>query len=108
METLEVEGYARAADWVYRNAPDYKGVPATVVSEAHKEAISLAWQVEPPASRDLPGAWRHGPVRVRSVAVSLPAAIPADLDAWSASIEKRGDIHPVIHAATHHAGFERI
>ena len=47
-----------------------------MVSEVHKEAISLAWQVEPPASRGLPGAWRHGPVRVRSVAVSLPRGHP--------------------------------
>ena len=35
-ESLEVEGYARAADWVYRNAPDYTGVPARVVSEIHQ------------------------------------------------------------------------
>jgi Fic/DOC family len=41
------------------------------------------------------------------VQVSLPAAIPADLDSWTAST-KRGDTHPVVHAAVHHAWFERI
>src|SRR5438045_9558338 len=35
VETLEVEGYARAADWVYRGAPDYDGVPREVVREVH-------------------------------------------------------------------------
>ena len=108
VESLEVEGYARAADWVYRNAPDYTGVPARVVSEIHKQVVSLAWQIDPPATRDNPGAWRQGAVRVRSVQVSLPAAIPADLDSWSASTTTRGDTHPVVHVAVHHAWFERI
>src|SRR5437879_6425676 len=51
VETMEVEGYARAADWVYRQANDYKGVPVAVVSEVHKIAIDLAWKIEPPATR---------------------------------------------------------
>jgi Fic family protein len=108
VEALEVEGYARAADWVYRCAADYEGVPLAVVSEAHKLAITLAWEIEPPVTRDQPGAWRTGPVRVRAVRVSVPAAIPADLDAWSKSTRARGDHHPVVHAAVHHAWFERI
>src|SRR5262245_5979653 len=108
VDSLEGEGYARAADWVYRNAPDYVGVPVRVVAEIHKRVVVLAWEIDPPATRDDPGAWRRGSVRVRSVQVSLPAAIPADLDSWSASTTKRGDIHPVVHAAVHHSWFERI
>jgi fido (protein-threonine AMPylation protein) len=108
VETLEVEGYARAADWIYRNAPDQRGLTVAVVSEIHRRVVSLAWQIEPPATRDEPGAWRRGGVRVRSVQVSLPAAIPADLDTWSTSTGKRGGTHPVVHAAVHHAWFERI
>jgi len=107
-ENLDVEGYAKAADWVYRNAADYLGVPVTVVSEAHKIAISLVWQVEPPVTRDLPGAWRQTPVQVGSVTVSVPAAIPADLAAWSESTRDVFGVHPIIHAANHHAWFERI
>ena len=38
----------------------------------------------------------------------MPAAIPADLDSWSASTTTRGDTHPVVHVAVHHAWFERI
>src|SRR5437867_406447 len=72
VESLEVEGYARAADWVYRNAADYTGVPVNVVSEVHKQAVELAWKIQPPITRDLPGAWRAGPVQVRRVKVSVP------------------------------------
>lgn len=108
VENLEVKGYADAADWVYRHAPDYDHVPVGVVSEAHKLAVKLAWDLEPPATRDQPGAWRKTSVAVRSVKVSVPAAIPADLDTWSQSTRKLDDKHPVLHAAIHHAWFERI
>jgi hypothetical protein len=108
VENLEVKGYADAADWVYRHAPDYDHVPVSVVSEAHKLALKLAWDLEPPATRDQPGAWRKAPVAVRSVKVSVPAVITADLDAWSQSTRKLDDKHPVVHAAIHHAWFERI
>lgn len=108
VESLEVKGYADAADWVYRHAPDYDHVPVSVVSEAHKLAVKLACDLEPPAMRDEPGAWRKATVAVGSVKVSLPAAIPADLAAWSQSTRQLGDKHPVVHAAIHHAWFERI
>src|SRR5437588_4028977 len=55
VEALEVEGYARAADWVYRAAPDHKGVPLRVVREIHERAIGLAWQVQPPPTDDRAG-----------------------------------------------------
>jgi len=108
IENLEVKGYADAADWVYRHAPDYDRVPVSVVSEVHKLAVTLAWDLEPPATRDRPGAWRQASVAVRSVKVSVPAAIPSDLDTWSASTGTLGESHPVVHAAMHHAWFERI
>ncbi|HKW92094.1 MAG TPA: Fic family protein [Methylomirabilota bacterium] len=108
IENLEVKGYADAADWVYRHAPDYSHVPVGTVSEVHKRALKLAWDLEPPATRDEAGAWRKTSVAVRSVKVSVPAAIPADLGAWSASTSKLADRHPVVHAAIHHAWFERI
>lgn len=108
VEMLEVDGYAAAADWVYRNAADYRGVPMTVVSEAHKRAIELTWAKQPPPTRDQPGAWRKTPVQVGKVAVSVPAAIPADLAAWSESTRDLKGVHAVLHAAVHHAWFERI
>jgi fido (protein-threonine AMPylation protein) len=107
VETLEVEGYAKAADWVYREAREHPGVPVGVVSEIHRRALSLAWEVDPPPSRDRPGTWRQGGVRIRSVAVSPPAAIQADLEGWSQASSRRTE-HPVVHAAHHHAWFERI
>lgn len=107
-ESLEVEGYARAADWVYRHATDHRGVPVAVVSEIHKHAVGLAWQIEPPSTGDEPGAWRKGAVRVRSVQVSLPAVIPADLGEWSDSTRRRHGMHALVHAAVHHAWLERI
>lgn len=109
VETMEVEGYARAADWVYRQANDYEGVPIAVVSEVHKIAVDLAWKIEPPVTRDAPGNWRRGPVRVRTVQTTVPAAIAADLGEWSESTANRSDdTHAIIHAAVHHAWFERI
>lgn len=109
LETMEVEGYARAADWVYREASGSDGVSVAVVSEVHKIAVDLAWKIEAPVTRDAPGDWRKGPVRVRAVRTTLPAAIPAELAEWSASTANRGtDLHSIIHAAIHHAWFERI
>jgi fido (protein-threonine AMPylation protein) len=107
-ETLDVEGYAEAADWVYRMAPDYTGVPSGVVSEIHRRVVQLAWHVDPPATHDDPGAWRQTDVRVGRVRVSLPPAIPADLDDWSRSTSKLKGHHPIVHAAIHHAWLERI
>jgi fido (protein-threonine AMPylation protein) len=107
VETLEVEGYARAADWVYREAPNHKGVPPATVSEIHRRAMALVWEVDPPATRDRPGVWRRGGVRIRNVPVSPPAAIDADLRDWSRSSERAIE-HPIVHAAIHHAWFERI
>jgi Fic family protein len=108
VEALEVEGYARAADWVYRVAPDYNQVPLDVVQQVHRLAIELAWAVEPPATNDRPGDWRRTGVSVRGVAVSLPASVHADLQDWSRSTRQRRDRHPIAHSAEHHAWFERI
>lgn len=108
MENLDVEGYARAANWAYQNARDYKGVPVAVLSELHKIALGLIWAVEPPPTRDQPGAWRTGGVRIRAVQVSIPAVIAADLGTWSQSTADLVGRHPVVHAAVHHAWLERI
>jgi len=107
-EALEVEGYAEAADWVYRNAPDFEGVPSTVVAEIHQRVVQLSWHVDPPLTRDEPGAWRKTNVRVGRVDVTVPPAIPADLGDWSHSTKYLGGAHPIVHAAEHHAWLERI
>jgi len=108
VETLEVEGYARAADWVYRVAPDYNGIPLEVVREVHRLVVGLAWEVEPPVTRDRPGAWRQTGVTVRGVRVALPASIHGDLQEWNRSTRKNRGRHAIAHAAEHHAWFERI
>lgn len=107
-ETLEVEGYARAADWVYRTASDHQGVPLSVVSEIHRLSLALVWEIEPPPTHDRAGAWRKTGVTVRGLKVSIPSAIPAELDEWSRSTKRAGSAHPIVHAAVHHAWFERI
>jgi hypothetical protein len=108
VEIMDVEGYARAADWVYAEAAQYEHVPLSVVSQVHKIAIELSWRFAPPVTRDDPGAWRRGPVRVGALQVATPATIPAELAAWTDSTRSPGDLHCVIHAAIHHAWFERI
>lgn len=107
-EALDVEGYAEAADWVYRHAADYQGVPVSVVSEVHKRIVQLAWHLDPPVTHDEPGEWRRSDVKVGRVKVSIPPAIPADLGDWSQSTAQLADGHPVVHAAVHHAWLERI
>jgi len=108
VEVLEVEGYARAADWVYREAPEAQGVSVATISQIHRLALGPIWEVDPPATRDRPGTWRESGVALRGVRVSLPSAIPGDLDSWAASTLDRADQHPVTHSAVHHAWFERI
>ena len=108
VESLEVEGYARAADWTYRNAADFLGVPTSAVGEIHRLALGPVWEVEPPASRDRAGSWRGGGVSLRGVRVSLPTSIAPDLELWSESTQDDKGNHPVLHAVRHHAWFERI
>ena len=108
VENLDVEGYSRAADFAYQHAREYEGVPVAVLSEIHKLAVGLAWEIEPPATRDRPGAWRTGGVRIRAVQVPMPALIPSELDEWSRSTTDLAGRHPVIHVAHHHAWLERI
>jgi fido (protein-threonine AMPylation protein) len=109
VEALEVEAYARAADWVYRESIEYEGVPLAVVSEIHRRVVELPWAVEPPATRERPGDWRKGGVAVGGVKVSPPPAVPADLADWSrSSASLKAGRHPVAHVAMHHAWFERI
>lgn len=108
LEALEVEGYAGAADWVYRNASVHEGVPTDVVAEIHRRAMGPVWEVNPPPTRERAGSWRRGGVRLRGVDVSLPPSIQADLESWSTSTRRLQDVHPIVHAATHHAWFERI
>jgi Fic family protein len=107
-EALDVQGYSEAADWVYRNAADYQGVPISVVSEIHKRIVQLAWHLDPPPTQDQPGAWRRSGVKVGRLTVSLPPAIPADLADWSQSTADLNGLHPLVHAAAHHAWLERI
>jgi hypothetical protein len=107
-EAVEVEGYARAANWVYANAQDFDGVPKSVVSQIHTEVVRLSWAVEPPITRDRPGDWRTTDVTVRKVPIAVPPAIGAELDSWSNSTKLTLGAHPIVHAAIHHAWLERI
>jgi hypothetical protein len=108
IEVLEVEGYARAADWAYRTAPEHKGVPVNVVSELHRQAVEPAWTIDPPSTRDRPGDWRKTGVSLRGVSVSPPPSIPADMHGWSESTRADDALHAVARAAVHHASLERI
>jgi Fic family protein len=117
-DTLEVRGYSDAAAWVYRVAGDHppvEGVPLAVVRRIHEMLMRSSWTVKPFSDGSRPGEWREQPVRISNskVATTVPAAIAADMEAWSrqsswtpASAKKYG--HFLEFVADLHASFERI
>lgn len=113
-DSLEVEGYARAARWLYANAPEYpidKGVPRAVISELHKTLVEAAWVLSPPDDHSLAGGYRKRGITISgsSVRTTPPNAIDGAIQDWiDQSGLGRHHEHVLIHVADHHAWFERI
>ncbi|CAN5173273.1 Fic family protein [soil metagenome] len=115
-DTLEVEGYARAARWVYAHAQDYPasgGLPLSVVQEVQRQLVAPHWTVNPPEDGSTPGSFRRRGVNIAgsSVKTTPPIAIDGCMQDW---LDHTGPVagdtgeHELEHVAGLHAWFERI
>lgn len=117
---LEVQGYAKAADWVYSqavadslaNERPWVAFTMNHVRQIHAELIGITWSVRPPVGAGVPGEWRRGTVSIFGSPVKPPppALVPSQMDAWLQEVRTgpQADEHPVAWAARLHADFESI
>ena len=121
-EYLEVQGYADAADWVYRQAITPAGLthPGSVLTlaeirQVHRTAMGSAWSVAPhpdATPREAPGSFREHdihPFPGGMAPVSWPF-IPAEMASWIDSVnalDPGGAIFPEALAEIH-SRFEQI
>ena len=97
-EYLEVQGYADASDWVYRQAITPTGLthPGSVltlaeIQQVHRTAMGPAWSVAPHSSatpREAPGSFREHdihPFPGGMTPVSWPF-VPAEMASWIDSV----------------------
>jgi len=124
-EYLDVQGYARAAQWVYAQATaaDVGGwgqsglVSRTEVREVHRLAVGLVWDVCPPDNPPLDPREAAGNWRVHDIAPFPDGMIPPpwlDVDAevgdWLAAAQAgpASGEHRLTYLARLHNHFERI
>ena len=121
-EYLEVEGYAKAAQWVYAQAveqpPDWsvgERISVTELREIHKLVVEPAWLHSPPDAlhaREGPGSFRQHDIRPFAGGMTPPPfpEVPALVTDWVRDAN-RGPAetqHPMTFVADLHARFERI
>jgi hypothetical protein len=114
-DSLEIQGYAEAARWVYQNAPDHPveiGVPLSVIRHVHRLLVTLAWALEPPADGSTPGGFRKRGATIAGSRVKTTPVVALDgvMADW---VERSGpspepSVHEIVHVAELHAWFERI
>src|SRR6266540_5629210 len=121
-EYLEVEGYAKAAQWVYAQAveqpPDWsmgKRINVTELREIHKLVVEPAWLHSPPDAlhaREGPGSFRQHDIRPFTGGMTPPAfpEVTALVTDWvrDANGGPAETQHPMTFVADLHARFERI
>jgi cell filamentation protein, protein adenylyltransferase len=121
-EYLEVEGYAKAAQWVYAQAveqtPDWSAgerVNLTELRQIHKRVADPAWLHSPPDDlhpREGPGSFRQHDIRPFAGGMTPPSfpEVPALVTDWLRDAERgpTSDQHVMLFVADLHARFERI
>jgi hypothetical protein len=121
-EYLEVEGYAKAAQWVYAQAversPDWsvgERINVTELRQIHRLVVEPAWLHSPPEDldpREGPGSFRQHDIRPFAGGMAPPPfpGVPALVTDWLRDAN-RGPAdaeHPMLFVADLHARFERI
>src|SRR3989442_2202529 len=121
-EYLEVEGYAKAAQWVYAQAveqpPDWsvgERINLTELRQIHRLVVEPAWLHSPPDAlhpREGPGSFRQHEIRPFAGGMTPPTfpEVPALVTDWlrDANRGPADGQHPMIVVADLHARFERI
>src|SRR5712692_2298180 len=121
-EYLEVDGYAKAAQWVYAQAVEQtsdwsagKRVNLTEVRQIHKLVVDPAWLHSPPDDlhpREGPGSFRQHDIRPFAGGMTPPsfAEVPALVTDWLRDAERgpTSDQNMMLFVADLHARFERI
>lgn len=120
-EYLEVEGYAKAARWVYAQAVEHRDWSAgerinlTELRQIHRLVVEPAWLHSPPEGldqREGPGSFRQHDIRPFTGGMAPPPfpEVPALVTDWLRDTNRRpaDDQHPMLFVAAIHAWFERI
>ena len=118
---LEVTGYAKAAEWVYRQAMEPKGwggeelLSLTEVRQVHREVLTPVWEVIPDPKalpEEAPGNWRRHNIQAFNSGMTPPdwTLVPAAVHEWVAEMtQPKDDATPIAQRlAVRHAAFERI
>ena len=121
-EYLEVEGYAKAAQWVYAQAVEQRSdwsagarINLTELRQIHQLVVEPTWLHSPPEglhSGEGPGSFRQHDIRPLAGGMTPPSfpEVPALVTDWLGDAN-RGPAdgqHPMVFVADLHAGFERI
>jgi fido (protein-threonine AMPylation protein) len=121
-EYLEVEGYAKAAEWVYAQAveqtPEWSAgerISLTELRQIHQLVVEPAWLHSPPDglhSREGPGSFRQHDIRPFSGGMTPPpfSDVPALLTDWllDANQGPPSGENPMLFVAELHIRFEQI
>ena len=121
-EYLEVEGYAKAAQWVYAQAVEQSAqwsraerINVTELRQIHRLVVQPAWLHSPPEGldhREGPGSFRQHDIRPFTGGMTPPPFpdVPALVTDWLRDVNRgpAGDQHAMVFVADVHALFERI
>lgn len=120
-EYLEVEGYAKAAEWVYAQAvqqsPDWSPrelISLTELRQIHKLVVEPVWLHSPPDglhAGEGPGSFRKHDIRPFTGGMTPPfPGVPSLLTDWLVDANRgpAEDRHPMVFIADLHARFEQI
>ncbi len=121
-EYLEVEGYAKAAQWVYAQAvhqtPDWSSgelISLTELRQIHKLVVDPVWLHSPPDdlhAGEGPGAFRKHDIRPCTGGMTPPPfrEVPSLVTDWlgDAGRGPASDQHPMMFVADLHARFEQV
>lgn len=121
-EYMEVQGYADAAEWVYRHGVElgaWSGdalVTVTEVRHVHALALDPAWLIAPhPEAQDdeRPGSFRRHDIETFPGGMKPPSwtEVPMHVDAWIAEVQALRSLeapHVPAELAWLHARFEQI
>lgn len=121
-EYLIVQGYGKAADWVYQAGIDPSGDWSTGdllsmndIRHVHYSTMSLAWEVSPhpqATPEEGPGQFRRREIQEFAGGMKPPVwpTIDVEMRNWLDSVNglRDEDAYPIERIANSHAAFERI